>query len=69
MDETARGIGGFLARRWRAATLLLTTLRFVLFYLTTGRRVRRRYEEAQRAGRTIWLDHGPFAGDDEAAAS
>lgn len=63
LDETTRGAPGFLVRRWRTVTFFLSSLGFVVFYLTTGRRVRRRYREAQRTGRTIWLDRGPFADD------
>ncbi len=69
VDETSRGIGGFLLRRWRTLSFFLTSLGFVGFYLTTGRRVRRRYREAQRSGGTIWLDQGPFANDADGPSS
>ncbi len=65
MDETARGIPGFLARRIRTGRFLLTSLRFTLLYFTKAREVRRRYAEAERSGKTIWLDRGPFRGGDE----
>lgn len=60
MDETARGVGGFLARRLQTLRFLVNFLRFIGFFLTTGREVRRRYAEAEQEGETIWLDHGPF---------
>ena len=69
MDETSRGIGGFLVRRWRTVSFLLNSLGFVGFYLTTGRRVRRRYREAERRGGTIWLDRGPFEDDSEGGSA
>lgn len=61
MRETARGFGGFVARRRRAAEALWTAARFTLLYLTRARRVRRRYAEAEREGRRLVLDDGPFA--------
>ena len=60
MDATARGLGGFLARRVRDLAHLAVAVRFVGLYLTKARQVRRRYREAQRTGGTIWLDDGPF---------
>ena len=60
LDETARGLGGFLYRRLQTLRFLLDSVRFVFFFLTKGREVRRRYAEAERSGDTIWLDHGPF---------
>ena len=60
MDETARGLRGFLARRWQTVAFVAMSVRFVLFYLTEARRVRRRYADAQRTGGMIWLDRGPF---------
>lgn len=60
MDPTARGPGGFLARRIRDFVHLAVAIRFVGLYLTKARRVRRRYREAERSGGTIWLDEGPF---------
>ncbi|MCY4627082.1 MAG: hypothetical protein OXE58_05870 [Acidobacteria bacterium] len=60
LDETAHGLGGFLARRLQTFRFFAMLLRFVVFYLTAGRKVRRRYAEAERNGKTIWLDHGPF---------
>lgn len=61
MKETAWGLAGFLARRRRAAVALWTAARFTLLYLTRARRVRRRYAEAERRGRRLVLDDGPFA--------
>ena len=63
MDETARGIRGFLVRRWQTLAFAGMVLRFVFFFLTEGRRVRKRYAAARREGRTIWLDRGPSAED------
>ncbi len=68
MDETSRGVGGFLIRRWRTVKFLLVSVRFVGLYLTKARRVRQRYGEAQRTGATIWLDRGPFVEDGPGAA-
>ena len=65
MDETARGLGGFLARRLQTLRFLVNTLRFVLLFLTKARAVRRRYAEAERRGEKIWLDQGPFAHEPE----
>ncbi len=59
-DETARGPGGFLFRRLQTLRFFLASLRFIVFFLTAGRAVRRRYAAAERSGSTIWLDHGPF---------
>lgn len=61
MSETARGLTGFLARRRRAAAALWTAARFTLLYLTRARAVRRRYADAERRGRRLLLDEGPFA--------
>ena len=69
LDETARGLGGFLFRRLQTLRFLLGSLRFVLFFLTRGREVRRRYAAAERSGGTIWLDHGPFRQEPEEGAS
>ncbi len=60
MDETARGLGGFLARRLQTIRFLVNTFRFIFLFLTKARKVRRRHAEAERDGETIWLDHGPF---------
>ncbi len=60
MDETSRGLTGFLARRIRDFTHLAIAIRFLRLYFTKARRVRRRYREAERRGGTIWLDDGPF---------
>ena len=60
MDETARGLGGFLARRLQTLRFLVNTFRFIFLFLTKARAVRRRHAEAERNGATIWLDHGPF---------
>lgn len=60
LDETARGPGGFLARRLQTLRFFATSFRFVFFYLTSARAVRRRHAEAERTGGVIWLDHGPF---------
>ena len=60
MDETARGLGGFCYRRLQTLRFGFDTLRFVIFFLTKGREVRRRYAAAERSGGTIWLDRGPF---------
>ena len=59
-NETARGPGGFLFRRLQTLRFFLASLRFIVFFLTAGRAVRRRYAAAERSGGTIWLDHGPF---------
>ena len=69
LDETARGLGGFLFRRLQTLRFFLASLRFIVFFLTTGRAVRRRYTAAERSGSTIWLDHGPFRGEPEEDAS
>lgn len=61
LDETARGLGGFAARRLQTVRFCAMLLGFVFFYLTTARAVRRRYADAERSGRTLWLDHGPFS--------
>ena len=63
MDVTSRGLAGFLARRLETLRFLVNTGRFIVFYLTKAREVRRRYAEAERRGEKIWLDHGPFARD------
>ena len=68
LDETARGPGGFLFRRFQTLRFFLASLRFIFFFLTTGRAVRRRYAAAEQAGGTIWLDHGPFRGEPEDGA-
>jgi hypothetical protein len=60
LDETARGLGGFLYRRLQTLRFFLGFVGFVFFFLTKGREVRRRYAAAERSGDTIWLDHGPF---------
>ncbi|MDE2661043.1 MAG: hypothetical protein OXI45_12640 [Acidobacteriota bacterium] len=60
LDETAPGLGGFFFRRLQTFRFFLASLRFILFFLTSGRAVRRRYAAAERSGGTIWLDHGPF---------
>ncbi len=60
MDETARGLGGFLARQLQTLRFLVNAFRFIFLFLTKAREVRRRYAEAERKGETIWLDHGPF---------
>ena len=60
LDETARGLGGFLARRLQTLRFLIDGCRFIFLYLTKLREVRRRYAAAERTGETIWLDHGPF---------
>ena len=68
LDETARGLGGFLFRRIQTLRFLFALFRFVFFFLTTGRAVRRRYAAAERSGGVLWLDHGPFrSGPDEGA--
>lgn len=61
--ETARGPRGFLARRWRSVLALGDAARFTFLYLTRARTVRRRYAEAERDGRRIVLDRGPFTGE------
>ena len=63
MDVTSRGLAGFLARRLETLRFLVNTGRFIVFYLTKAREVRRRYGEAERRGEKIWLDHGPFNHD------
>ena len=68
LDETAPGPGGFLFRRLQTLRFLCASLRFIVFFLTTGRGVRRRYAEAERSGGVIWLDHGPFRRDPGASA-
>ena len=68
LDETARGLGGFLYRRLQTLRFFLDSVRFVFFFLTRGREVRRRYAEAERSGDTIWLDHGPFGREPEEGA-
>ena len=68
LDETARGPGGFLVRRFQTLRFLLSSLRFVFFFLTRGREVRRRYAAAERSGDMIWLDHGPFRQEPDEAA-
>ena len=60
VDETARGFGGFLFRRLQTLRFFLASFRFIFFFLTAGRAVRRRYAAAERSGGTLWLDHGPF---------
>ena len=60
LDETARGPGGFLFRRFQTLRFFLASFRFVFFFLTVGRAVRRRYAAAERSGGVLWLDHGPF---------
>ncbi len=60
MDETARGPRGFLYRRLQTLRFFLASFRFIFFFLTKGREVRRRYAEAERCGEKLWLDHGPF---------
>ena len=60
LDETARGLGGFFYRRFQTLRFFLASFRFIFFFLTAGRAVRRRYAAAERSGDTIWLDHGPF---------
>ncbi len=69
LDETARGPGGFLYRRLQTLRFFLQSLRFIAFFLTAGRAVRRRYAAAERSGSTIWLDHGPFRGEPEDGAN
>lgn len=69
MDETARGLGGFLFRRLQTLRFFLASFRFIFFFLTVGREVRRRYAAAQRSGDTIWLDHGPFRQESDEAAN
>ena len=70
LDETARGLGGFLARRLRTLRFLINAFRFIVLYLTKLREVRRRYAKAERTGETIWLDHGPFRqGPEERSAN
>lgn len=61
VDIEARGAAGFVARRLQTLSFLLGAFRFVFFYLTTARAVRRRYAKAERTGGVIWLDRGPFA--------
>ena len=68
VDETARGPGGFLFRRFQTLRFFLASFRFIFFFLTAGRAVRRRYAAAERSGRTIWLDHGPFCREPEEGA-
>ena len=60
LNETARGLGGFVARRLQTFRSIGMLFRFVVFYLTTARAVRIRYAHAERNRETIWLDHGPF---------
>lgn len=60
LDETARGLGGFWFRRLQTLRFCFASLRFIVFFLTTGREVRRRYAAAEQSGDTIWLDHGAF---------
>ena len=69
MDETARGPGGFLFRRYQTLRFFLGTFRFIFFFLTAGREVRRRYAAAERSGDRIWLDHGPFRQEPDEAAN
>ena len=59
-DESARGLGGFVFRRFQTLRFFFASFRFIVFFLTTGREVRRRYAEAERSGDVLWLDHGPF---------
>lgn len=60
MDETARGLGGFIARRLQTLRFLVNGVGFIVLFLTRAREVRRRHAAAERNGETIWLDHGPF---------
>lgn len=69
VDETAHGLGGFLFRRFQTLRFLLASFRFIFFFLTAGRAVRRRYAAAERSGDTIWLDHGPFRQEPDEAAN
>lgn len=69
LDETARGLGGFLYRRLQTLRFLLDSIGFVFFFLTKGREVRRRYAAAERSGGTLWLDHGPFRQEPEEGAN
>ena len=69
MDETARGLGGFCFRRFQTLRYFLASFRFIFFFLTAGRAVRRRYAAAERSGGTIWLDHGPFRQKPDEAAN
>lgn len=69
LDETARGVGGFLFRRFQTLRFFLASFRFIFFFLTAGRAVRRRYAVAERSGGTIWLDHGPFRREPDEAAN
>ena len=41
----------------------------VVFFLTAGRAVRRRYAAAEQSGDVIWLDHGPFRREPDEAAN
>ena len=68
LDETAHGLGGFWFRRLQTLRFFLASLRFIVFFLTAGRAVRRRYAAAERSGDTIWLDHGPFRQEPEEGA-
>ena len=69
LDETARGLGGFLFRRFQTLRFFLASFRFIFFFLTAGRAVRRRYAAAERSGDTMWLDHGPFRPEPDEAAN
>ena len=60
LDETGRGLSGFLTRRMQTLRFFTMGIRFIFFYLTRAREVRRRYAEAERTGNVIWLDRGPF---------
>ena len=60
LDATGRGLSGFWTRQIQTLRFFTMGIRFIFFYLTRAREVRRRYAEAERTGNVIWLDRGPF---------